>query len=46
MREFTIDGVISTPIEVTEEEFLITLLEFLESKSWGFGGMTQEIVSE
>ncbi len=45
MREFKINGVISTPIEINEDEFLNTFLEFLESKGWGFGGVTEEIVS-
>lgn len=46
MREYSINGVISTPIDVKEDEFLDILLEFLESKGWGFGGMTGEIISD
>lgn len=43
-KEIEIKGCIEIPPEMTMAEFEKTFLEFVESKSWYFGGGFNEIV--
>ncbi len=42
-KEFEINGCVEVPLQVTQDEFLDALLEFVESKGWYFGGGISEI---
>lgn len=42
-KQFEINGCIEVQPEVSADEFLETFIEFVESKSWFFGGVINEI---
>ncbi len=42
-KEFEITGCVEVQPEVTENEFLDSLIKFVESKGWRFGGGVREI---
>nr|WP_315969532.1 hypothetical protein [Rubeoparvulum massiliense] len=43
-KEFEIQGCVEVPVELSEEEFWIKLIDFIESNGWTFGGGINEIV--
>ena len=43
-KEFEIIGCIEVQPEVTEDEVLVELIKFVESKGWYFGGGVKEII--
>lgn len=46
MKEFKIDGCISVPEEMTEEEFWNQFIDLIESKQWLFGGGINEYTDD
>lgn len=43
MKEIEIQGVVTIPNGISNDEFLDAFLDFLESKGWSFGGGVNEI---
>lgn len=46
MKEFKIDGCISVPEDLSEEEFWNQFIDLIESKSWLFGGGINEYIEK
>lgn len=46
MKEFKIDGCISVPEDITEEEFWNQFIDLIESKQWLFGGGIHEYTDD
>ena len=46
MKEFQIDGFISIPDGLDQENFKDAFIELIESKGWNFGGAVFEVIDE
>lgn len=42
-KEFEIQGCVEVPIELSEEDFWIKFISFIELNHWSFGGGINEI---
>lgn len=42
-KVFEINGCIETPMDITEDEFWETFIDFIEANHWDFGGSTREL---
>lgn len=43
-KEFEINGCVSVPENITEDEFWTKFIEFIEANKWSFGGGIKEII--
>lgn len=43
-KEFEIQGCVEVPLELSEEDFWNTFIDFIESNHWSFGGGINEII--
>ena len=45
-KKFEIDGIITTPEGLTDEQVSDAIIEFIESKGWSFSGKTSKKISK
>ncbi|MDZ4910515.1 DUF469 family protein [Clostridium perfringens] len=43
-KEFEIQGCVTVPDKVSQEEFFDKFIDFIESNNWSFGGGINEII--
>ena len=45
IKQFEINGYIEVPLNVSEKEFFEKFIQFIESNSWSFIGVTNETIN-